>query len=338
MKTRLSALALVAATLAAPVTVQAETLILATTNPEQHPLNQGFLVPWAERINAAAAGAVEIDIRHGPMIANHTNFYDRVIDDVTQIGWGMTVFNPGKFPRTLVSTLPFMVDSSEQGSVALCRMYEAGAFDAEFGDIVPLLFLEFPQASLHLKGAKLDSIADIDGKKIITSSPAAAAIVSAHGGAPLSFNITEQYEALQRGAADGTILNFTAFPGFRLNEVTTDHLVAPLGGAMGMVFMAKARFNSLPEAAQQAISAESGCDATRAFGKFVDGWEQGARGMVASGEGHTIKDADPAEVAALAEKMGPGIEAGFAANVPDGEKLIGLFREELAKAKEGSGS
>jgi len=338
MKTRISALALAASLVAAPLVAQAETLIFATTNPEQHPMNQGFFVPWAERINAAAGGAVEIDVRHGPMIANHTNFYDRVVDDVTQIGWGMTVFNPGRFPRTLISTLPFMVDSSEQGSVALCRMYEAGAFDAEFGDIVPLLFVEFPQASLHLNGDKLESIADIDGKKIITSSPAAAAVVSAHGGAPLSFNITEQYEALQRGAADGTILNFTAFPGFRLNEVTTDHLVAPLGGAMGMIFMAKAKFEGLPEAAQEAIMAESGCEATRAFGKFVDGWEQGARGMVASGEGHTIREADPAEVAALAEKMGPGIEAGFAANVPDGAKLIAMFREELAKANEADGS
>jgi TRAP-type C4-dicarboxylate transport system substrate-binding protein len=333
MKKHLTAL-LAAATLAlAPqVSNATETLIFATTNPEQHPLNKGFLVPWAERINAAAKGAVEIDIRHGPMIANHTNFYDRVVDDVTQIGWGMTVFNPGRFPRTLVATLPFMVDSSEQGSVALCQMYQAGAFDAEMGDIVPLLFVEFPQASLHLNGGNLTKIEDIAGKKIITSSPAAAAIVSAHGGTPLSFNITEQYEALQRGAADGTILNFTAFPGFRLNEVTTDHLSLPLGGAMGMVFMARDKYDALPDAARAAIDAESGCDATRGFGKFIDGWEAGAKGMVASGEGHTMADADPAATKALAAKMGPGIAAGFAKNVPDGAKLIEMFTAELAKA------
>lgn len=334
MKARISALALVAALAALPLAGSAETLIFATTNPEQHPMNQGFFVPWAERITAASGGEVEIDVRHGPMIANHSNFYDRVIDDVTQIGWGMTVFNPGKFPRTLVSTLPFMVDSSEQGSVALCRMYEEGAFDAEFGDIVPLLFVEFPQASLHLNGGTLDEIADVEGKKIITSTPAAAAIVAAHGGAPLSFGITEQYEALQRGAADGTALNFTAFPGFRLNEVTTDHLIAPLGGAMGMIFMAKDRWDSLSDGARAAIEAESGCDAARAFGKFVDEWETGARAMVGSGEGHTIKEASPESIAALAEKMGPGIEAGFAANVPDGARLIAMFREQLAAATE----
>ncbi|MCA0871510.1 TRAP transporter substrate-binding protein [Seohaeicola saemankumensis] len=310
-----------------------DSLVFATTNPEQVPLNQGFLIPWAEKINATAAGAVEIDIRHGPMLANHSNFYDRVVDDVVQISWGLTVFNPGRFPRTLVSTLPFMVESSRQGSLALCRMYENGDFAAEFGDIVPLLFAEFPQASLHLNDAELSGFEDVAGKKIITSSPAAAAIVGANGGAPLSFTITEQYEALQRGAADGTILNFTAFPAFRLHEVTTTHLVAPLGGAMGMVFMARDKWEALSPEAQAAIMAHSGCEASQRFGAFVDEWEKGAMAMVAGQEGHTVAHASPEAVEALIEKLAPGIEAGFAKRVPGGAELIARFKEELEAAE-----
>ena len=113
-------------------TASAETLIFATTNPEQHPINQNVMNVWADSVNEAAGGSVEIELRHGPMIANHTNFVDRVTDDVVQIVWGMTVFNPGKFPNTLVSTLPFILDSAEQGSAAMCAMYEAGAFDMDF--------------------------------------------------------------------------------------------------------------------------------------------------------------------------------------------------------------
>ncbi|GIX13433.1 MAG: C4-dicarboxylate ABC transporter substrate-binding protein [Paracoccaceae bacterium] len=311
-----------------------ERLIFATTNPEQAPLNQGFLVPWAERINAAADGAVVIDIRHGPMLANHSNFYDRVADDVVQIAWGMTVFNPGRFPRSLVSTLPFLVDSAEQASLALCRMYENGDFDAEFGDIVPLLFAEFPQASLHLNGGDLNGLADIRGRKIITSSPAAAAIVGGHGGVPLSFTITEQYEALQRGAADGTILNFTAFPAFRLHEVTNAHLVAPLGGAMGMVFMARARWEALSEAARAAIRAHSGCEASRAFGAFLDAWEAEAMAMVASLPGHVVKTAAPEEIDRLRQELAPAIEAEFATRVPGGADLVARFRAALAAVRE----
>ena len=317
-----------------PILAEAQQeLIFATTNPEQVPLNQGFLIPWAEKINAEAAGILEIDLRHGPMLANHTNFYDRVADDVVQMAWGMTVFNPGRFPRTLVSTLPFLVESSEQGSVALCKMYESGAFDAEFTDIVPLLFAEFPQASLHLNTDTAGSFDALSGKKVITSSPAAAAIVGANGGAPLSFNITEQYEALQRGAADGTILNFTAVQAFRLPEVTTEHLIAPLGGALGMVFISRTAWDGLSDEARTVLKAHSGCDASRGFGQFIDQWEAGAIEMVTSQEGHTLTYATEADVDALIEKLGPGIEAGFAERVPDGAALIAAFKQELAAAK-----
>lgn len=310
-----------------------ETLVFATTNPEQHPINSGFLVPWAERINADSGGAVTVELRHGPTIANHTNFYDRVIDDVVQISWGLTVQNPGKFGPTLVATLPFLVDTSEQGSIAVCRMSEKGAFDGALGDIVPLLWVEFPQASLHLNGLPAKTLDDLAGKKIVTTTPASSAIVAAFGGAPLSFGITEMYEALQRGTAEGTVINFTAFPAFRLNEVTTDHYVMPLGGAAGVVFMAREKWDSLSDEARAAIMKHSGCEGSRAFGKFVDGWEAGAMKMVESGGKHTVTHATPEEIAAVREKMLPAIEAGFAERAPGGAELVRMFKEELDAAK-----
>ena len=310
-----------------------ETLVFATTNPEQHPINAGFLVPWAERVNADSNGAVTIELRHGPTIANHTNFYDRVIDDVVQISWGLTVQNPPKFGPTHVATLPILVDSSEQGSVAVCRMSEKGAFVPALGDIVPLLWVEFPQASLHMNGLPAAKLEDIAGKKIITTTPASAAIVGAYGGAPLSLGITEMYEGLQRGTAEGTIINFTAFPAFRLNEVTTDHHVMPLGGAAGVVFMAKARWDSLSPEAQAALKKHSGCEGSRTFGKFVDEWESGAMKMVEAGGKHTVTHATPEETAAVREKMLPAIEAGFVERAPGGAELVKMFKEELDAAK-----
>lgn len=312
----------------------AETLSFATTNPEQHPINQNVMTVWADAVNTAANGAVEIELRHGPMIANHTNFVDRVTDDVVQIAWGMTVFNPGRFPNTLISTLPFLVDSAEQGSAAMCAMYEAGAFAMDFEGLKPLLFIEFPQSSAHLnKGESIESLRDFAGKKVITSSPAHAAMVEANGGSPLSFAITEQYEALQRGAADGTIMNFTAFPGFRLDEVTTNHYVIPLGGAVGVVFMQQSTFDALSPEAQAAIEANSGCAKSREFGAWIDQWEAEAKAYVGSKEGHTIVEAPAEAVAALRANVGPMAEAGLAERIPGGMDVITLFKEKLEEAK-----
>lgn len=332
MKSIVKAL-LVTSALVFAANAQAETLVFGTTNPEQHPINTGFLTPWAERINADANGAVTIDLRHGPAIANHSNFYDRAVDDVIQIAWGLTVTNPGKFGPVLVASLPFLVESSEQGTVAVCSMYEKGAFDAALGDIVPLLWVEFPQASVHTKGKPITSLDDMAGLKIVTTTPAAAGIVSAYGGAPLSFGIHEKYEALQRGTAEGSIINFTAFPGFRLNEVTTDHYVVPLGGAAGVVFMMREKWDQLSQEAQDAIMRHSGCDASRAFGQFVDKWEASAMAAVENADGHTVTRATPEQVAAARERLGPATQKGFAERVPGGAELVEMFVKELEAAK-----
>lgn len=331
MKTLAKGLALSLSMGLASTAATAETLVFASTNPEFHPFNQKYLIPWAEKVNADANGAIELDIRHGPMLANHVNYYDRVVDDVVQMSWGLNVLNPTVFGPTLVATLPFMVDSSEQGSVALCRMYEAGDFDYAFKEVVPILMVALPQSSLHFNGSQAMGMEDLEGKKVMTTSPPVAAIISAYGGAPLSFQIAEQYEALQRGTADGTILNFTALPGFKLTEVLTDHYVAPLGGVMGLVIMARDKWDSLTPEAQAALARHSGCDGARDFGKFIDGWEAEAIAEIEAMDGHTVTYATDEEVEVLVAKMAAGIEAGFAKAAPGGEVLIERFREELAK-------
>jgi TRAP-type C4-dicarboxylate transport system substrate-binding protein len=322
---------LAAVTLTAPAIAAAETLSFATTLPPNHPIVVGYLQPWADRISAD--GVVQIDIRHGAAIATAQNVFDRVTDDVVQIGWGLTIFNAGQFRRTLVSTLPFMVDTARQGSTALWNMHAKGAFDKDFTDIVPLLIVEFPQASLNTSDGEISSLDDMLGKRVITSSPAVAPIVATYGGAPLSFDITEQYEALQRGTADGTVLNFTALEAFRLQEVVKNHYVIPMGGAMGLVFASRAAWDGLSEQARASIMQQSGLTGSTAFGQFIDRWEAEAIARAEADPERTVTRAGPAEIDALKADTAPAIRSGFSQNIPDGAKLLDMFKAELDAAK-----
>ena len=308
-----------------------DTLIFATTHPKKMPLDVEFLAPWVEAINAEGKDILEIDIRYGPAIANPLNFYDRTIDDVIQIGFGLTVFGANRWPRSLVSTMPFLVDTAEQGSVAMWDIYEQGAFDKEMDDIVVLMFGEFPQSGIHTNGSKITSIKDVEGLKMITSSPANVGLMKRFGAAPLSFVITEQYEALQRGTANGSVVNFTAFPAFKLDEVTTDHLLIPMGGVAAMVFMAKERFDALSPEAQELLMKHSGRKATRAFGKFLDIWENRTANMIGKLPNHTVTVATDEEISELAEFSSKSIHSGWAANTPDGEKVLEMFKAALDK-------
>ena len=332
MRNRLAALCLAGAAGLSPIAAMAETLVFGTGNVVIHPINQRIMTPWAEEVNATSDGAVELRVRHGQMLVNAGNYVDRIQDDVVQVAFGMLVFNPGRFPRSLVSTVPFIEGSAEASSLAFCRLYEAGAFDEELAEFQPLFFVPFPQSSAHLNGGPLTTMSDLEGRKIMVGSPISSEIVSAFGGTPLSIILPEQYQALQRSTADGNFMTFTAYPAFNLDEVTTDHLRVSLGGATGMVFMDRARFDALSDEAKTALGADRVCDKTREVGATVDQWEADSLAYVAE-QGHTINEIDPAEFEAMRAELGESIFTTFAERAPDGEALLAQWRDAMDAAR-----
>jgi len=91
---------------------EAVKLKFATLSPSEGPLNARALHPWAERVNAAGKGIVELDVRDGYAIANYDNVYTRVLDDVVQIAFTVTgaisasSFGPTSSPCRSCSTAP----------------------------------------------------------------------------------------------------------------------------------------------------------------------------------------------------------------------------------------
>lgn len=310
------------------------TLTLATLDPPPTPLNTQELHPWADRVNAAGKGVVQIVVRDGTEIANQQNIYDRAMNDVVQIGRGTQSFIGGKFPLSEVVALPFVIEKGETASVAFWRLYRSGALDSEYNDSVPLFFGILPPQALHLtKPPK--AIDDLGGLRVAVATKNGGEIVSRLGGAPQSIQLIDLYSALQRGTADGVMINWPAFPPFKLNEVTRYHIEAPFGGSATMIFMAKKKWDALPREAQKVLAANSGEAESRRFGAFWDAASDQGRGMVAAmGEKQTIVDLTPDQTATLKGKIEPITEAWSKAT-PGGDKVLQAFRADLAAAAAG---
>ena len=305
-------------------------LIFATANSaESHP-NALFMHPWAQAINADGKGVLSIDIRDGTAIANATNAYDRVLDDVIQIGWILQNDVAGKFPRSDVATLPFMARSSAEGSTALWRMYQSGLLDAEYDTIHPLLLVALTPAGIHLT-RPLKSLDSLGGAKLIVASKVNADAITLLGGSPLSIPLFEMYAAIQRGTADGAAVSWTSFNPFKLAEVTSYHVDASLGTSVAMIFMSKKKYASLSAEAKKVLDAHAGEAASRAFGGW---WDQerkdGKNQTIARGDKRTIVQLTDAQTAAWKDKMKP-LEAAWVARTPDGVRVIASYRAELAK-------
>ncbi len=312
---------------------EAVTLKFATLSSADGPLNTRMLHPWAERVNAAGKGIVQLDVRDGFAIANYGNIYDRVLDDVVQIAFTVTGSIAGKFALSNVVALPLLFDRPDDASVAYWRLYKSGALDSEYTEIVPLYLVTLANSSFHLNRAPA-APADLAGLKIVASSKITSEITQALGASPISLQQNDMYTALQRKAVDGTYGAWTSFPAFKLGEVTSYHIEAKLGGAPAMVFMAKKAFAALPAAARKVLEDNSGEAASRAFGAYWMNLDNEVREQYRHAAGHTVVELAPAQLLGWQEKLQP-LYAQWTRDTPGGDKVLAAYRALLKQTAAG---
>jgi len=292
-----------------------------------------FYRPWTDKVNAVAPGVLKLDLREGTTIANTINIYERVMSDVTHIGFVLFNYVSGKFPLAEVAALPFIADNSEQASVALWRLYETGMLDSEFNEAKPLMLIGLPQSLLHLAKAP-KSLDDLAGLKLVAPTQITSLAAAALGATPLSLSSPEAYQAILRSTADGTILSYNVYTSFKIGEVTTYHVDAPLGTAAGMIFMKKATYDALPPKAKRALDENSGEAASRAWGKWWDGDNENGHQLAKSDPKQTVVALDPAMRASWKKKL-DGAIAEWGKSRPGIDKALAEYRRLVADVQAG---
>lgn len=290
--------------------------------------------PWVESINKAAEGSGEIDDRPGTSLANNENVYDRVFNDVVQMALLQPHYVAGKFLRTSVAGLPFIVDQAEAGSVALWRLYKTGLLDAEYDEVVPMLQFVFPQSELHM-AKPLKSLDSLRGLKLITPGKGVSEAAAALDATPLSLPSADIFSSLQRGTADGTIVGWPTFNPRKLHEVTFFHVDAPLGGPTVMIFMARKKYAALPAQLRSAIDDNAGEAGSRLFGAAMGHEDDLARQEVTSMANHAVVRLDAAQAATWRRKLAP-IEAQWVKDTPDGQAVLARFKSILTDVEKGA--
>ena len=149
---------------------------------------------------------------------------------------------------------------------------------------------------------------------------------------PISLKVPEFYQAISRGTAEGAMTNVQVLQAVKIGELLNYYMEGPLGGAVSIVFMNRAKFDALPSEAKKAIEDNSG-EATSRLA---------ARTAIASESvvmEELLKDPKKKKVkleGAAWEKWRKVLEplsAEWAQSVPNGTALIDALRAELAVKK-----
>jgi TRAP-type C4-dicarboxylate transport system substrate-binding protein len=309
-------------------------LIFATGSPAGSEVSEEFFRPFSEKLNAAGKGVLHVDFREGSAISDPAKAYDRVTSDAIQIGFMLPNLVAGKFPRTQVVTLPYVAGNmSEYSSPALWRLYEHGPLAKEYDQVRVLAISTISQASIHMLKASAGAMA-LAGNKIMVTSKTAADVITRLGGAPISLPPFQVYEALMRHTVDGTVTGWPSFQPFKLIEVTTYHIDAPIGSSIAVVFMAKRKYDALPEAAREIIEANSGEARSREFGRMWDRVAERARDLIKKTAGQQLVAPSAAQAADMKKKTAPVVD-DWLASTADGAETLDQFTAALAAVSGG---
>ena len=332
MKTGIGVCMLAAGLAAVPAFARAAetvTLKFGFPAPSTSYVNTDGMTPWINDVEKASDGTLKIKLFAGPALGTFRDIYDRTINRVVEISFG--VFGPlaSEFPRTQVSDLPFLSDNTELSSVALWRLYAKGGLAPEFDRVKVLALFNFPSSLLNTT-KPIKTIEDMKGQKYAVSSRMAGEVAEALGAAPVTLTPTELYEAMNRGVVDGIFIAWTSVKTFKLQEVTKYHLEARLGEAPAFVFMNKDAYANLPEKARQAIDKYSGESFSRRLGIANRNADRSEAEAVAAMSGQSVSSLSPEQQALWQTHIDTVINA-WVKHTPDGAKVLAAYREELAK-------
>jgi TRAP-type C4-dicarboxylate transport system substrate-binding protein len=227
-------------------------LKMATFSPDTERLYNTVKKPWVAAVNKAAGGAIEIELYpNGALGRAPQQQAQMVIDGVTDIGFIVPPFTPGRFPDSEVLELPGVFHDLAEGTRVYTRLVQNGTLK-DYGEYVPIAMWSTPPFSLH-SNFPINSIKDLKGKRVRGSGVIQIESLKALGAVTVGMPPTEVPEALSRRTIDASTSQPAVLYDFGLDRVTSHHYFIRLGIVPLAIVMNKKKFESLPKAGQDAI-------------------------------------------------------------------------------------
>jgi TRAP-type C4-dicarboxylate transport system substrate-binding protein len=267
--------AVFAAASATSAFAQEVTLSLHQFLPAQANVPKLVLDVWADKVEADSDGRIKID-RYPSMQLGGTppELMDQAIDGVADIVWAVVGFTPGRFPRTEVFELPFMVSDARAASYAYWKMFEKDMADTDFKDVKILGTWVHGPGMLHTK-TPVAQPGDLEGMKIRGGSRMVNQLLELVGATPVGLPVTAIPESLSKGVIDGTTIPWEVTTALKVPELVSNHTEFDGPAIYNLTFvmaMNKARYEALPDDLKAVIDANSGLE----FSVFAGGTQSDA--------------------------------------------------------------
>lgn len=279
-------------------------LSFAALSVKEHAVMKDALTPWAEELEKATDGRLDITIFYAHSLVGPAETYDAAVKGTADIAYALPEMTPGRFPVTMVGQLPFLFDDAKVGSSLIWHLYEKfPELQAEWKDTKMLALWSVPPSKLHTT-KKVHTIDDLKGMIIRGGGRLAARIIELAGATPVDIPGPDLYSSLERSTIDGGFLPFESFVANRYYEIVKYSVSNGLFSAPMFCVMHRDTWNKLPRDIQQIIEGLSGASLSARCGAALDNYETQALEKVKA-QGGQVYEFPPSEMDKIRGLIGP---------------------------------
>ncbi|THD85772.1 TRAP transporter substrate-binding protein [Aliigemmobacter aestuarii] len=259
--------------------------------PAQAPVPALVLVPWMEKITAESGGRITFE--HYPAMqlgGKPPELIDQVTDGVADIVWTLPGYTPGRFPRTEVIELPFLINDAESASRALYTLGEKHMFATEYADVKVLGMWTHGPGVIHSK-TPIAAPADLAGVKLRAPTRVTNMMVTNLGATAVGMPVPAVPESLSKGVIDATIIPWEVTGALKSSELVKNHTEfagKALYTSAFIMAMNKAVYDGLPDDLKAVIDANTGVEFSAMAGKLSQSADDGARQMAVDMDNNII--------------------------------------------------
>ena len=281
--------------------------------PAQATIPAMAIEPWAKAIEEQSGGRLKFELYPAMQLGGTpAALFDQAKDGVVDLIWTVLGYTPGRFPKSEVFELPFLVTNAEDTSVAFQKYVVANAMDEFAG--VKLIAVHTHGPGLFHTHSPVIKLEELKGMKIRSGSRVISDMLARLGAEPVGMPVPQVPEALSKGVINGATIPWEVTPSLKIAELVKNH--TGFTGANGLytqtfaLVMNLDRYNSLPDDLKAIIDANSGVEVARAFGQAMDAGD--VRGLkIATDLGNNVITLDEAETARWRAAAQPTIDQWF---------------------------
>jgi TRAP-type C4-dicarboxylate transport system substrate-binding protein len=241
--------------------------------PASSTVHQQVLLPWCEDIAAQSNDRLHCQIFPSMQLGGTVpQLIDQVEDGVVDIIWTLPGYSPGRFPRTEVFELPFMIRDAEAASRALWDY--VNQYDMEEFSAMRVLALHVHGGGVfHTVDRPITRQRDLRGMKMRAPTRQTTRFMAILGSTPVGMPVPQVPEALAKGVIDGTLLPYEVMPALKVDELTRFHSEpgpdqAKIYTSVFVLGMNKARYDSLDPELKKVIDENSGIELSARIGRI----------------------------------------------------------------------